>query len=255
MNTKTTPATTPAAGELLPCPFCGGEAKKMDHRLVWSIKCVDCTCQVFGKRSPEPDEDMECDDAYWAAIEKTADEAWNRRAAPSLGRAPEPTKCDPIEANDDGWCDWQFPIHRGYKMACCDCGLVHDVEFDVERIVERNEDGSWRSETVEDADYRVALRMRREAAAEPTESTRLLSLLADIRAAAGDNGERMQGELVALIRDLARDAGRYRWLRERGGASWHLYDPGEDPKKVGGKRAIRYGYDIAVDADMERDKP
>jgi hypothetical protein len=32
-------------------------------------------------------------------------------------------------AGEDGWCDWIHPL-PGYKMACCDCGLVHDMEFD-----------------------------------------------------------------------------------------------------------------------------
>lgn len=25
--------------------------------------------------------------------------------------------------------DWQQPIKAGYKMACCDCGLVHTMDF------------------------------------------------------------------------------------------------------------------------------
>jgi hypothetical protein len=35
-------------------------------------------------------------------------------------------KVDPLE---DGWSEWQQPIRRGYKMACCDCGLVHTMDF------------------------------------------------------------------------------------------------------------------------------
>ncbi|MBK5202124.1 MAG: hypothetical protein JJE45_00180 [Prolixibacteraceae bacterium] len=27
---------------------------------------------------------------------------------------------------------WFRPIEEGYKMACCDCGLVHDIDFKVE---------------------------------------------------------------------------------------------------------------------------
>lgn len=27
--------------------------------------------------------------------------------------------------------EWVFPKRRGYKMACCDCGLVHDVDFTI----------------------------------------------------------------------------------------------------------------------------
>jgi hypothetical protein len=28
-----------------------------------------------------------------------------------------------------GWTDWIRPKRRGYRMACCDCGLVHEVNF------------------------------------------------------------------------------------------------------------------------------
>ena len=27
--------------------------------------------------------------------------------------------------------EWHEPIHDGYLMACCDCGLVHRVDFRV----------------------------------------------------------------------------------------------------------------------------
>ena len=27
---------------------------------------------------------------------------------------------------------WVQPIRRGYKMACCDCGLVHKMDFRVQ---------------------------------------------------------------------------------------------------------------------------
>lgn len=40
-----------------------------------------------------------------------------------------------------GWCEWQRPIHghgdQNYRMACCDCGLVHDMQFRVKRNGER----------------------------------------------------------------------------------------------------------------------
>jgi hypothetical protein len=25
--------------------------------------------------------------------------------------------------------EWLRPVRRGYKLACCDCGLVHRVDF------------------------------------------------------------------------------------------------------------------------------
>lgn len=29
---------------------------------------------------------------------------------------------------EDGWCEWQHP-EEDYKMACCDCGLIHNMQF------------------------------------------------------------------------------------------------------------------------------
>lgn len=34
-----------------------------------------------------------------------------------------------VTQNDDGWSDWIQPIRRGYKFRCCDCGLVHNMDF------------------------------------------------------------------------------------------------------------------------------
>lgn len=31
-------------------------------------------------------------------------------------------------AGPDGWSDWIHPL-PGYKMGCCDCSLVHEMEF------------------------------------------------------------------------------------------------------------------------------
>lgn len=30
---------------------------------------------------------------------------------------------------DDGWSRWVQPVEQGYLMACCDCGLVHTMDF------------------------------------------------------------------------------------------------------------------------------
>ncbi len=32
--------------------------------------------------------------------------------------------------NADGWSDWIHPL-PGYRMACCDCCCVHDLETDI----------------------------------------------------------------------------------------------------------------------------
>jgi hypothetical protein len=35
------------------------------------------------------------------------------------------------EVGDDGWTDWVQPKHAKYKILCCDCGLVHEMQFRV----------------------------------------------------------------------------------------------------------------------------
>lgn len=30
-----------------------------------------------------------------------------------------------------GWSEWMSPTMTGYRFGCCDCGLVHDMEFEV----------------------------------------------------------------------------------------------------------------------------
>lgn len=39
---------------------------------------------------------------------------------------------------EDGWTDWIHPT-PGYKLQCCDCNLIHDMEF---AIVPRADDGA-----------------------------------------------------------------------------------------------------------------
>jgi hypothetical protein len=50
---------------------------------------------------------------------------------------------------------------QGYKMACCDCGLVHDMDFVALRKGKDFPDGSWTATTLDKAKYRVGLRARR----------------------------------------------------------------------------------------------
>lgn len=40
-------------------------------------------------------------------------------------------ECEPMPAVDEaGWCEWRHPM-PGFVMQCCDCGLLHDVEFEI----------------------------------------------------------------------------------------------------------------------------
>lgn len=38
---------------------------------------------------------------------------------------------------DDGWSDWVHPMPN-YRMACCDCGLVHNLEFRIDGLNQLN---------------------------------------------------------------------------------------------------------------------
>lgn len=29
----------------------------------------------------------------------------------------------------DGWSKWEQPKRNGYRLACCDCNLVHEMQF------------------------------------------------------------------------------------------------------------------------------
>jgi len=33
---------------------------------------------------------------------------------------------------EPGTDEWVQPVVEGYKMACCDCGLVHEMDFRIE---------------------------------------------------------------------------------------------------------------------------
>lgn len=71
------------------------------------------------------------------------------------------TKIKQHFANDDGWCDWDTPLMRGYKMYCCDCNLTHEVDYNVLKVTEHNSDGSYHAEELSIEDYRVQMRMKR----------------------------------------------------------------------------------------------
>ena len=80
-----------------------------------------------------------------------------------------------------------------------------------------------------------------------------LALVADVRFACGDYGQRMQPELLEYLRELAADAARYRWLAaharstsEHWGGRWSLVIDGPAPVQHNSEDAL----DEAVDAAM-----
>lgn len=61
----------------------------------------------------------------------------------------------------NGWCRWVPVKMRGYKLACCDCGLVHDTQFKAVRVIKKHRDGSWEYENLSHGKFRVMLRAKR----------------------------------------------------------------------------------------------
>lgn len=73
----------PDENGLLPCPFCGGAARVVDNRLGFYVKCSDddCDAVAIGPRVPELQSEQEEKSIDWQAIEQSAKDKWNRRAA------------------------------------------------------------------------------------------------------------------------------------------------------------------------------
>lgn len=79
-------------------------------------------------------------EAIARAIAETPFADWNGTTAAHrviaalerTGYAVTPTQavqCEPMDPqDDDGWCEWIHPL-PGYLMQCCDCGLVHEMQY------------------------------------------------------------------------------------------------------------------------------
>lgn len=65
-----------------------------------------------------------------------------------------------VERVKTGWCDWVHP-KPGYLMKCCDCGLVHEVQFKAVRVTKKKRGGWVEFEDVEDPDVSVVFRAKR----------------------------------------------------------------------------------------------
>lgn len=61
-----------------------------------------------------------------------------------------------------GWTEWQAPRMTAYKLGCCDCGLVHDFEFQVIRVTSQSK-GFTKGKNMNRKKYKVVMRARRNA--------------------------------------------------------------------------------------------
>lgn len=58
--------------------------------------------------------------------------------------------------DEDGWSDWVHPL-PGYLTKCCDCGLVHEMEF----AIVPNSEGATNLNDGETAEQIAIFRARR----------------------------------------------------------------------------------------------
>lgn len=57
---------------------------------------------------------------------RPSDQAAPRLAAPRVD--PSRIDCELMDPDGEGWSEWIHPL-PGYRMQCCDCGLIHDMGF------------------------------------------------------------------------------------------------------------------------------
>lgn len=65
----------------------------------------------------------------WAGVEFNEErvEALLQKYAASAGGT---IQCEPMDPDEEGWSEWIHPL-PGYLMQCCDCGLIHEMEFEI----------------------------------------------------------------------------------------------------------------------------
>ena len=60
-----------------------------------------------------------------------------------------------------------MPEMQGYRMKCCDCGLVHVLNFEVREVLHQNDDGTLRTDIPENVErLRVVMSATREVGGE-----------------------------------------------------------------------------------------
>jgi len=61
----------------------------------------------------------------------------------------------------NGWTKWENPVMTNYQMACCDCGLVHTINFQVVEVVKVTKTGLKTVMNLPKKKYQVLMKARR----------------------------------------------------------------------------------------------
>lgn len=78
---------------------------------------------------------------------------------------PKRSKYEQIWTNEDGWSDWFYPQMDSYEMACCHCGLVHKVEFEIVERTQVKKNGEFIPGRVASRKLQVAMRVGQDSRA------------------------------------------------------------------------------------------
>lgn len=71
----------------------------------------------------------------------------------------ETKKLKQVKALKSGWSRWEMPVMIGYMMGCCDCLLIHEMEFKVVKTKGKKSNGWIKSDEIKNG--RVLMRARR----------------------------------------------------------------------------------------------
>ena len=58
------------------------------------------------------------------------------------------------------WSDWIFPVMNNYHMSCCDCGLVHTINFRALKFSRKKKKGTVYT-ILPKGEYRIEFKVRR----------------------------------------------------------------------------------------------
>lgn len=61
----------------------------------------------------------------------------------------------------NGWSRWVTPVMRKYLLVCCDCDLVHEIEFTAIKVRSNWTRGRFVADRLPLKKYRVEFRVRR----------------------------------------------------------------------------------------------
>ena len=90
----------------------------------------------------------------------------------------EPPHCEPQHAiTEEGWCEWVCPKPKGYLFQCCDCGLVHEMDF---RVAQYEPQPSEEFAVSDNPDLQCQFRARRVQPVQQAETAEPLAADAEI---------------------------------------------------------------------------